>query len=1737
MFLDEEEENENSLNSVEEMEDSIMNIFGNIEESELLTKENEYYNKINSETKNIYYYLMNSINNFHNIFQNNSIKNFDDILMYLEQNAIPNKCVCAGVIETIPGWRCVDCSKYENAIYCSDCFKKSKHLHKDHTTYFLYSSGGMCDCGDPDSLYIFCPEHSGPFVNQKQIDEYISKNFNKEILDELTLFFDDFFVKFSKYLILTEKNELFYKEKFDEKFDGIIDEDNENENMDENENKKKLKNEKKDIILLKNNFCIVFQNLIHFLRLITQKNLAMLHLLANYLLKNNLENQKIEDDYYITNHRCINISENDINIINSDGQNHICNCPFLRLLISNWREEIKSKENENEEFLLSFPHNYPLRNAFCILYFFLNKQALLNNNADITYNRHQFFLEDTTELIGKKTFLIEETYEIFYENLKKMISSPKLREENGSFNQEKIKNIKIKTQFMENDTKYYSKPKMRKIMTEKRSIIKRIIDSFCLIHNLLEFKSIFPHPQFQDKQNCTDLIEVEIALSGIIEEINMYFEWEKIEIIKEIFKYIFDKIYNQEKEGIKQLKNDEYSYHLSLYRCLGLLINFFCFNYSFKNNCSLIDSIQFFKTKLFNSKEEIEKLEIIIDRILIDYFRFFGFLAGSKNNFFNYYEGLNNYPYIYYNDKRTLKIDFTLLKYLFALTEKRFDIDNYLKISNIENIYFSFDKIFRSKIYNDIRNDDNKMIIEEEEEKETNNIDHENIFNNLANNINNYINQTNNNNMPESGINNNVLFNKIMNTDENNYIMQWRYLFELIIIFMKDDSSPYWNLMRFYEETISSQTKRELFNIIRKNDNAMNDLKNILKEKIIHEIIAKDNLIDLRKLKKNIEKYLLILFEENDVNKIIDELTFNKMNGETKMFYLKDSCLKYLDMNYYITPKDKSKAQRYILDFKKDIIKLYNNYYFNPSKLTFDYFKITYEKILLNKNNLELIIKIIERLLINNKYDIDNFNIKSIKNSILPVILNYLSIFSMINTKSFIEFKIENRELINNIFNIFNYYLKNNKSDDILEKDLENNIKEVIKQLNNFDNIYNDIKFDLSKLNEYDYNTKYVEQLKKGVSNEKSMDGNNLDEIKLKKDKSKKIKDKLKLKMKNSSELFLTKVQSSKDIMDEINNENKNTENENESKDEIMCFYCRNPIKLDSLEIPYGKTGLLIKDFFYLNSKKSTVRIEINKMRKYNNIENNILIDDIINDCNNNIFDKNGRIISCGHYFHASCFKEGCDKNLVVKYFSCPICLKKQNILIPPLNNFIDKFIILKSENIKDLFDENKEIEEMNDEIKKEYLENKIFEIIFYFLKDIELFKPNISQEEKDIEYKLFLENIILKYKGYLNFLENVFYFEGTTFHKHQQIDNMQNIILSLRYLTKINYITKKQIINYIKNELSYLTKDIDIHEEVLLKYESMYYTNSLEKILLSLSILFDYEQLKETFKYLIYIFLPYMLFGYYLRFIIVNNYSSFDKIDINDFKNYIKNNNKQMIEYFHLFLQKFYFIKIITDFKNRNEELEKSINELTTQELLSLLNIDNLLKNENSEINILDIFELLHKLFNSNDVLFQYNFDYNKVFEQLTLNINSDINNNNITKELIINFTPIKLEFIHLDNNIFDWIEKTLEKKCIFCSKTTKYDYICLICGNKICHTRDCNRYNEHIKKCSGDTSIFIDMDNMKVSIFTSYNKRANLFPLYVNENGVGPNGYEMGNEFKLSQEKLKLALKIFSCNDFHLN
>ena len=158
------------------------------------------------------------------------------------------------------------------------------------------------------------------------------------------------------------------------------------------------------------------------------------------------------------------------------------------------------------------------------------------------------------------------------------------------------------------------------------------------------------------------------------------------------------------------------------------------------------------------------------------------------------------------------------------------------------------------------------------------------------------------------------------------------------------------------------------------------------------------------------------------------------------------------------------------------------------------------------------------------------------KDILLPNILNYLSIFSMINTESFIKFKLENIEYIEYLIKILSDFIKNNKSEDILEIDLKKYIEEIINQLTYFEIIYKDINFDLSKLNNYDYNTEYIKNLNKRISNLNEKDNN---ENKLKKVNTKNIKEKFKMLTNKKNELFL-KSQSIEEISNELNEEKKN---------------------------------------------------------------------------------------------------------------------------------------------------------------------------------------------------------------------------------------------------------------------------------------------------------------------------------------------------------------------------------------------------------------------------------------------------------------------------------------------------------------------------------------------------------------------------------------------------------------------
>ena len=95
--------------------------------------------------------------------------------------------------------------------------------------------------------------------------------------------------------------------------------------------------------------------------------------------------------------------------------------------------------------------------------------------------------------------------------------------------------------------------------------------------------------------------------------------------------------------------------------------------------------------------------------------------------------------------------------------------------------------------------------------------------------------------------------------------------------------------------------------------------------------------------------------------------------------------------------------------------------------------------------------------------------------------------------------------------------------------------------------------------------TQYVQNIKKENKDESS---NGVNKINIQKVKAQKLKKKYKLKMKNNLKCFMEKALNDKNIEENLKlgiEEEKEAENPNE----IMCFYCRNKIELNSWKKPW----------------------------------------------------------------------------------------------------------------------------------------------------------------------------------------------------------------------------------------------------------------------------------------------------------------------------------------------------------------------------------------------------------------------------------------------------------------------------------------------------------------------------------------------------------------------------------------
>ena len=419
-----------------------------------------------------------------------------------------------------------------------------------------------------------------------------------------------------------------------------------------------------------------------------------------------------------------------------------------------------------------------------------------------------------------------------------------------------------------------------------------------------------------------------------------------------------------------------------------------------------------------------------INQIINEYSKMIGFIVGIKNEYFNYYD-VRSYAFIYYNDQRQLKYDIILLKYLLAMSEKKINLDDILRMSQIENSYSFFTELLNPK--------NNKA---QTEKPKNSNSGFGSCFFNVFKNIYNKITKKN-------------YSDKVNEIDKDKPSLQWKNVLLSIISLIKDDTCLLWDIFNYFNETISLKTRNILFDSIKENENLMNDCKNMLKENIVQFIIANGNLVDIKDIKKEVNEFFFVIFKEQEFLNILDELTVNKMNGEKKEYYLKDSSLKYLDMNYYISPLVESKAEKYITDFKKDSFTMFNRYYYNPSPFNFDCLLKAYEAVLLNAENINLFIKTMKSLL---NPENTTLNLKSKRKDILLVILNFISMLGSINSKSFIEFKQNNENLKNEILDILNNSIIINKENQILDNELIENIMYTKNELKNIKLLLNIIK-------------------------------------------------------------------------------------------------------------------------------------------------------------------------------------------------------------------------------------------------------------------------------------------------------------------------------------------------------------------------------------------------------------------------------------------------------------------------------------------------------------------------------------------------------------------------------------------------------------------------------------------------------------------------------------------------------
>ena len=203
--------------------------------------------------------------------------------------------------------------------------------------------------------------------------------------------------------------------------------------------------------------------------------------------------------------------------------------------------------------------------------------------------------------------------------------------------------------------------------------------------------------------------------------------------------------------------------------------------------------------------------------------------------------------------------------------------------------------------------------------------------------------------------------------------------------------------------------------------NDKENIKEISKKLIINEIISHDNLDSFKSIKSSIFPSIKETFDDDKIEELILSMTNKTLTHNKKAkFSIKDKYLQYLDISSVYNLYKKSSMLKYINNFKKEIISIYNVYFYPFIKYEINLQNNLTKNFFINQSNFDIVFKLTELLLTNESYFI-------FQEFFLNELINYWNIFfyecgKNINDYEYKSFLNNNRATIEKLINI----LKNN---------------------------------------------------------------------------------------------------------------------------------------------------------------------------------------------------------------------------------------------------------------------------------------------------------------------------------------------------------------------------------------------------------------------------------------------------------------------------------------------------------------------------------------------------------------------------------------------------------------------------------------------------------------------------------------------------------------------------------------